>query len=132
MKALLDRGVWFRRYHRLPMAASLKRFLNEEVEEFHLCSLSIAEISFKWRRGRLPGVPDPAQWVDHAITGFLIQRPTVEASLKAGRWDWEHGDLVDRILAAIAAETNVCLVHTDSVLKNLSGFPQKYFRNLIP
>jgi PIN domain nuclease of toxin-antitoxin system len=42
-------------------------------------------------------------------------------------WDWSHGDLVDRTLAAIAAETGLVLVHTDTVLKGLPGFPQRYF-----
>ncbi len=60
MKVLLDTGVWFRRYHRLPLRPSLVKFLETEVTEFHLCPLSVAEIAFKWQRGRLPGIPDPA------------------------------------------------------------------------
>ena len=38
--------------------------------------------------------------------------------------------MVDRVLAAIAKEQNLLLVHTDTVLKKLTGFPQKYFPNV--
>ena len=35
--------------------------------------------------------------------------------------------MVDRVLAAIAKEQNLLLVQTDTILKKLTGFPQKYF-----
>ena len=130
MKALLDTGVWFRRYFQLPMKPSLKRFLETEITEFHLCPLSVAEITFKWRRGRLPGVPDPAVWVEHSLENYSLELPSVAVCRQAGLWDWAHGDLVDRLLAALAAETGLVLVHTDSVLHRLEGFPQRYFPNL--
>ena len=103
MKILLDTGVWFRRYHRLPMKPSLVKFLASEAHEFHLSPLSVAEIVFKWRRGRLPGIPHPAEWVDHSLENFLLVHPSPQAARRAGSWDWDHGDLVDRLLAAIAA-----------------------------
>ena len=129
MKVLLDTGVWFRRYHGLPLRKSLQRFLCEEVTEYHLCPLSVAEIAFKWQRGRLPGVPDPKLWVPRSLENFVLEPPSASASLQAGLWDWAHGDLVDRTLAAIAVETNLTLTHTDSLLRRFSGFPQKYFAN---
>jgi|GEM_PF-560154 len=129
MRALLDTGVWFRRYHRLPMGRPLQKFL-QEITEFYLSPLSVAEISFKWSRGRLPGVPDPAGWVPHALENFIVLNLSPEAALRAGRWKWSHGDLVDRSLAALAAETDIPLVHTDRVLRDLPGFPQKWFRNV--
>ena len=51
--------------------------------------------------------------------------PDSAAAMAAGMWDWSHGDLVDRTLAAIAKERALTLIHTDKVLKNLAGFPQK-------
>ena len=130
MKVLVDTGVWFRRYFGLPMKPSLRACLTAEVTEFHLCPLSVAEIAFKWRRGRLPGVPDPVHWMDHSLQDYALEAPSVTACRQAGLWDWSHGDLVDRILAAIAAETGLVLLHTDTVLKGLSGFPQRYFPNV--
>jgi PIN domain nuclease of toxin-antitoxin system len=129
MKALLDTGVWFRRYHRLPQKPALRKFLEEEVSEYYLSPLSIAEITYKWNKGKLKGVPNPDIWVGDSIQNFILANPSPAASLKAGMWDWDHGDLVDRLLAAIAEEENLTLVHTDTVLKNFTGFPQKYFNN---
>ena len=128
MNVLLDTGVWFRRYHRLPLKPSLKKFL-DEATAFHLCTLSITEISFKWQRGRLPGIADPAEWIQHSLENFILEEPNSAACLQAGRWTWPHGDLVDRLLAAVAQERSLTLIHTDSVLKGLTGFPQKYFPN---
>lgn len=129
IRALIDTGVWLRRYHRLPLKSSLKRFLEEEVHEFYLCPLSVAEVAFRWRRGRLPGIPDPSAWVEDSLVNFVMATPQKIECLRAGSWDWPHGDLVDRVLAAIAVERGLLLVHTDSVLKELKGFPQKYFPN---
>jgi len=111
------------------MGRPMLKYLGE-IKEFYLSPLSVAEISFKWSRGRLPGVPDPGYWVEHALENFVILNLSPEAALRAGRWKWSHGDLVDRSLAALAAETGVTLVHTDMVLRNLSGFPQQWFRNV--
>lgn len=128
MKALLDTGVWFRRYHRLPMSRSLRQCLGG-VTEFYLSPLSIAEISFKWQRGKLPQVPDPETWVSRAVENFILLDLSPSAALRAGLWPWTHGDLVDRALAALAAESSIPLVHTDKVLRDLQGFPQKWFKN---
>ena len=129
MRVLIDTGVWFRRYHGLPMKQSLVQFLDTEGVEYHLSLLSIAEITFKWQRGLLPGVPDPKEWVEHSIENYVMQAPSAQASMRAGLWQWKHGDLVDRMLAAIAAEMKLTLIHTDRILKGLEGFPQKYFPN---
>ena len=130
MKALLDTGIWFRRYHGLPMSQPLRDFLNDEVEEFHISPLSVSEICFKWQRGRLPGVPDPQKWVAHSLQNFAMEMPDSAVAMTAGLWDWAHGDLVDRTLAAIAKEKGLTLIHTDKVLKSMTGFPQKWFRNV--
>ena len=129
MNVLIDTGVWFRRYHGFRVKPSLAKFLETEVQVFHLCTLSIAEITFKWQRGRLPGIPDPNDWVEESLENIVLEAPSSVACLQAGRWDWSHGDVVDRLLAAIALERNLTLIHTDSVLKDLKGFPQRYFPN---
>jgi len=129
MQALLDTGVWFRRYHRLPMSRALRHHL-DQVTEFYLSPLSVAEISYKWQRGKLPEVPDPQTWVAHSLENFLLLDLSPEAALRAGLWPWAHGELVDRSLAAIAAESGITLVHTDKVLRDLEGFPQRWFKNV--
>ena len=59
---------------------------------------------------------------------FVIEMPDSVAAMTAGLWDWDHGDLVDRTLAAIAKDKGLTLIHTDKVLKNFTGFPQKWCR----
>lgn len=129
MRALLDTGVWFRRYHRLPMSRALRQHL-DHVTEFYLSPLSVAEITYKCQRGKLPEVPDPRTWVAHALENFILLDLSPAAALRAGLWPWAHGDLVDRSLAALAAESGITLVHTDKVLRDLEGFPQKWFKNI--
>ena len=109
------------------MRPTLRRFLAKEVTQFHLCPLSVAEITFKLQRGRLKDVPGPATWVPHSLKHFVLENPSATAAQQAGQWSWSHGDLVDCVLAAISKEQNLLLVHTDSVLKKLTWFPQKYF-----
>jgi PIN domain nuclease of toxin-antitoxin system len=129
MRALLNTGVWLRRYHRLPMGAALQRYL-DQVTEFYLRLLSIAEISYKRQRGKLLHAPDPRRWVAHSVENFILLDLSPAAGLQAGVWPWAHGDLVDKALAAIAAESGITLVHTDKVLRELEGFPQKWFKNI--
>ena len=107
------------------MSLPFRDFLNEQVDEFYICPLSVSEICFKWQRGRLPGIPDPQRWIAHSLQNFVIEMPDSAAAMAAGMWDWSHGDLVDRTLAAIAKERALTLIHTDKVFKNLAGFPQK-------
>jgi len=111
------------------MKASLRKFLDTEVAEFCLCPLSIAEIVFKWQKGKLPGVPDPNEWIPHSLINFQLLTVTPSVCMQAGTWDWPHGDLIDRLLAAMAKESDIPLVHTDKVLKQMKGFPQMYFPN---
>jgi PIN domain nuclease of toxin-antitoxin system len=129
MRALLDTGVWFRRYHRLPMSMALRQYL-EGVTEFYLSPLSVSEISYKWQRGKLPHVPDPQTWIVHSLENFILLDLSPATALQAGLWPWSHGDLVDRSLAALAAGSGITLVHTDKVLRDLEGFPQKWFKNV--
>ena len=99
------------------------------MTDYYLSPLSIAELTYKWNKGRLEGIPPPSNWIEESIQNFILVSPSISASQKAGLWDWDHGDLVDRLLAAIAEEEGLILVHTDKVLRNLDGFPQKYFPN---
>jgi len=128
MKLLLDSGVWWWQYHRLPLAPGLRALLATPGAALYLCPLSVTEMLYKWRHKpkRLPG-PPPAQWLAHSLTGFHLAPFTWEAAELAGLWEWPHGDPIDRALAAVAQVQNLTLVHTDTVLRGLAGFPQKYF-----
>jgi PIN domain nuclease of toxin-antitoxin system len=127
MKALLDSGVWWRHAMRLPMRKNLAGFLENEVAEWWLSPLSVGEMLFKVKHRRLPA-PTHTGWLNEAVSGYRIAPLSFSAGVKAGQWDWEHGDPVDRFLAAVALTEGLTLIHTDERLKVLDGFPQKYFR----
>ncbi len=116
-----------RRYHGLPLARSLEAMLDAEVTDFCLSPVSILEIAYKWRHGRLP-CPPPADWVEDATADFRLLPVTGQIALRAGSWEWDHGDPVDRLIMATAACHEATLIHTDLQLKGLKGFPQHFFR----
>ena len=93
-----------------------------------MCPLSVAEITFKWQRGRLKDAGSGnvgASFAEH----FVLENPSATAAQQAGQWSWGHGDLVNRVLAAIAKEQNLLLLLRYRFEK-LTGFPQKYFPNV--
>ncbi len=128
MKALIDSGVWWKRYHGLPLHPRLEDAL-KEVTEWHLCPLSIEEMLYKWRHKTLPA-PPPETWLTESLQGYRPALLIFESAQLAGLWDWKHGDPVDRALAAIAKVEGLTLIHTDTTLKDLPGFPQAYFQNV--
>ena len=128
MKALIDSGVWWKRYHGLPLHPKLVETLGK-VTEWYLCPLSIEEMLYKWRHKKLPA-PPIEDWLSHSLQGYRPALLTFESAKLAGTWDWKHGDPVDRALAAIAKVEGMTLIHTDTVLEKLPGFPQHYFQNI--
>ena len=127
MKILLDTGVWWRWVTRGPLRPSLRDFLAGAGLVFHLCPISLFEITYKVSRGRLTE-PKDVDWPALSVRGFISAPVTMEAARLAGEWPWEHGDPADRLLAAVAATQGLTLVHTDGRLEKLRGFPQRYFR----
>jgi PIN domain nuclease of toxin-antitoxin system len=126
MKALLDSGVWWRRTLDLPMPPALANFLRDEITEWWLSPLSITEMFYKVAHRKLPA-PTRSGWLAEALSGYRLAPFSFEAGRLAGEWPWEHGDPVDRCLAAIASTQGLTLIHTDTVLKDLRGFPQRFF-----
>jgi hypothetical protein len=45
-----------------------------------------------------------------SLHNFVVEMPDAEVALFEGLWDWNHGDLVDRTLVAIAKEKNLTLI----------------------
>jgi PIN domain nuclease of toxin-antitoxin system len=131
MKVLLDTGVWWRWMTKGPLRRTLLEFLDKEASEFYLCPLSVLEAFYKVERQRL-SEPQDKDWRTRIVEGFKLAPVTFESARLAAEWTWAHGDPVDRILAAVAATQNLTLVHTDRVLKDFAGFPQRYFKSMLP
>lgn len=127
MRVLLDTSVWWPYMARGPLRQVLRTFLENTVTEFLLCPLSVWEIERKIVLGQAVAPRDP-DWRDSVTRGFGWVHLGAESARLAAGWPWEHKDPVDRMLAAIAQTEGVPLVHTDTKLKNLSGFPQRYFQ----
>ncbi len=127
MKVLLDTSVWWPYMARGPLRPGLKNFLDSTVTEFLLCPLSVWEIERKIALGKAVP-PLDAHWREGVTRGFRWVHLGVESARLAAGWSWAHKDPVDRMLAAIAKVENVTLVHTDTKLRALSGFPQRYFQ----
>lgn len=79
-------------------------------------------------------MPDnPDGWLDLALSSWTVLPVTVPIARQSVRWPWRHKDPADRLLAATALIEQAELWHTDTVLKKLTGFPQRYFLNkLVP
>lgn len=71
--------------------------------------------------------PQGERWLDEMLRGYRSAPITFESGKQAGAWKWNHGDPVDRCLAAIALVEGLTLIHTDQTLKELKGFPHLYF-----
>ena len=85
------------------------------------------EIVRKWRSGKLD-CPDPGTWMHAALEGFEIIPIDEPIARQAALWDWELKDPADRLIAASAKVTGIELWHSDTVLRSLAGFPQRYFK----
>jgi len=126
LKVLLDSGVWWYRTLELPLKKPLLEFLKHDVTEWWLSPLSVSEMLYKVTHKKLLS-PNGSEWLQDMVRGYRIAPLTIEAGRIAGEWKWRHGDPIDRMLAAVALTEGLTLIHTDKVLKELSGFPQIYF-----
>ena len=126
MKVLLDSGVWWRKSGKLPMKKPLADFLEHDVTEWWVSPFAMSEMIYKVKHKKLPA-PQGENWLADALRGYRIAPFSLAAGIRAGNWNWQHGDPVDRCMAAIAVEEGLTLIHTDRILKDLTGFPQLYF-----
>ena len=127
MRVLTDTAVWFRFVRKLPQDRTIESVLMDRRTRRYLSALSSLEIIQKWRTGKLP-CPDPQEWLDAALEGFEVIPVSEPIARFSGYWNWDHKDPADRIIAATAELHAIELWHTDTTLRNLKGFPQRYFK----
>jgi len=126
MKILLDSGVWWNYAMRVPLKKPLASFLASKEIEWWLSPFAVLEMLYKVKHRKLPA-PAHEGWLKEAVAGYHIAPFSLAAGIQAGQWDWAHGDPIDRCMAAIALTEGLTLIHTDTVLQDLAGFPHKYF-----
>ena len=126
MKILLDTGVWFRFFHNLPLNIKLESHLKNQQNKFFLSSYSIFEISYKVIHKKL-NVAHPDLWLEESLENIEVISVDKDITIQAAAFPWIHGDPGDRLITATAKMHGLILVHTDKVLRDLTGFGQEYF-----
>lgn len=129
MRVLADTNVFIKFCRRLPLAEEVERTLNLPDTERCLSPVSVIELFRKWQEGDVPDNPDT--WLDLALASWTILPVTVPIARQSVLWGWPHRDPADRLIAATAQVEKAALWHTDTVLKKLTGFPQRYFVNKV-
>ena len=127
MRILTDTSLWYRYARGLSQAKAIETAFEDETIFVCLSPISTMEIIQKWRTGKLP-CPDPETWLDSALEGFESLPITEPVARKAALWDWAHRDPADRLIAATASIHGAELWHSDTVMKGMPGFPQRYFK----
>ena len=130
MRILADSNIFIKFCLRLPLPKRVESTLLAETTERHLSLASIMEVYRLWQKGSLPD--DPDTWLELALPSWTILPITVPIARQSILWPWPHKDPADRLIAATAQQHQIELWHTDTVLRRLTGFPQKYFVNLPP
>ena len=128
MRVLADTNLFIYFSNTLPMPEAAEDVFKNEQTERCLSAISIVEIFRLWKKGELKENPD--SWLDLALPSWTVLPVTVAVARQSVLWPWEHKDPADRIIAATAMIEEVQFWHTDTVLKNLTGFPHRYFKNV--
>jgi PIN domain nuclease of toxin-antitoxin system len=129
MRILADTNLFVKFYHRQPLPAAVETAFADETNELCVASVSAIEIYRLWQAGKLKDNPD--NWLDLALPSWTVIPMTVPIARQSVLWNWEHRDPADRIITATASVEKIELWHTDTVLKKLSGYPGKYFTNVL-
>jgi PIN domain nuclease of toxin-antitoxin system len=127
MTLLADTNLFIKFCLRLPLPKRVESTFIEESTERQISAASIMELYRLWQKGKLPDNPDT--WLDLALSSWTVLPITAPIARQSILWPWGHKDPADRLIAATAQHHNVELWHTDTVLRHLQGFPQKYFVN---
>jgi len=129
MRMLADTNVFLKFCRRLPLPKAVETALGDANSERCLSPVSIIELFRLWQNGKVPDNPD--SWLDLALPTWTILPITAPIARLSVLLPWDHRDPADRLLAATAQIESVELWHTDTHLKKLTGFPQKYFINVV-
>jgi PIN domain nuclease of toxin-antitoxin system len=129
VRVLADTNIFVHFCRKLPLPKGVESVLEDVKTERYLSPVSVIEIFRKWQSGAIPDNPDT--WLDLALPSWTILPVSVAIARQSVVWSWSHKDTADRLLAATAHVENVELWHTDTVLKKLTGFPHRYFVNVL-
>ena len=127
MRVLADTNLFVKFYHRQPLPSVVEASLEAGTTERFVSPVSVIEIYRLWQARRI--LINPESWLNAALESWTVLPITVPIARQSVLWGWPHRDPADRILAATAMVEQMELWHTDTLLKRLRGFPQRYFTN---
>lgn len=129
MTVLADTNVFIKFCLRLPLPKKIEAPLLDETTERCLSPASVMELYRLWQKGAVPD--DPDTWLETALQSWTVLPITTAIARQSVIWNWEHRDPADRLLAATARNHGIELWHTDTILRKMAGFPQRYFVNVV-
>ena len=127
MRLLVDTNLFIKFCNELALPSEVEETLNDMEAERCVSAISILETYRLWKKGELKENPDA--WIDLALPSWSVLPVTAPIARQSVLWPWPHKDPADRLLAATASVEGLEFWHTDTVLKDLTGFPHRYFKN---
>ena len=100
------------------LSDGVRDVIEEPGNTLYVSSISVYEIVYKYRLGKIPEYANVAEDISAAINGLgAVELPvTIEHAERAGAFDWGHRDPFDIILSAQAMTKNLTLITSDQAL----------------
>jgi PIN domain nuclease of toxin-antitoxin system len=127
VRILAGTNLFVKFCHRQALPAEVEAVFGSEQTERFVSPVRVIEIYRLWQARRI--LIDPELWLDAALESWTVVPITAPIARQSVLWDWPHKDPADRILAATSQVEKIELWHTDTRLKKIHGFPQRYFTN---
>lgn len=98
-----------------PLAQDWCQLMDAPQKKIYLSSVTLWELEYKRRAGRLPFVQSFRHTWHHLkrLSGVELITPTEDDWLLAAELDWTHRDPADRMLAAIAKNRSIPILTKD-------------------
>jgi PIN domain nuclease of toxin-antitoxin system len=122
-KYLLDTHTFLWAVQEPDKLGPASREIIENVDsEIYVSAISAFEIANKYRIGKLPGYAHVVENYPYIVLKLMAaELPICTAhAFFAAKFEWEHRDPFDRILAAQASMEDMMLITNDAVLQSLS------------
>lgn len=103
------------------LSAKARDAVGDAGSQLFVSAVSGFEIANKWRLGKLPGYETVVETYTEIVERLGAEELPVTArhTVFAGRFQWQHRDPFDRLLAAQAACEGLTLVTVDTVFAEL-------------
>lgn len=115
---LLDTHAWLWWSVESKSLSKRARRVIEDADVLGLSPLSIYEVAYAHRRGRMLFELPLNEWLAESLSADITVLPIIPSiSATAGSLDWSHGDPADRILVATAKVHGIPLVTADKRIR---------------